>query len=208
MHCHPQTLLTEMCYTGFEPGTSSGRLKLFSFKYYIKDTDMFFFVCFFLSISVVQCRLLKFHAQSKQHYQGLLSWELLYQKLVRSLEKKKKKTITFQLLIVIDAKWILNPKRSLALQSQKLVSQILNMQSFAAHSSPHSEAWPFGVCCPKSDQITRTFRLGQNGSTTQRAEGSQGNSSSGTLAAPQSQSLQTEAKEWVLVGLQGPWSGR
>lgn len=31
---------------------------------------------------------------------------------------------------------------------------------------------------------------------------------SGTLAAPQSQSVQTQPWEWVLVGLQGPWSGR
>lgn len=122
--------------------------------------------------------------------------------------KNLKSKITLQLLIAVDAKLLLNPKRSLALQSQKLVWQNLNVQSFAGNSSPHSEAWPFGVCCPKSDQITSPFRRGQNGSTTPRAEGSQWNSSSGTLAAPQSQSLQTEAKEWVLVGLQGPRSGR
>lgn len=98
------------------------------------------------------------------------------------------------------------PERSLALQSQKVI--LLNAQSFAGNSSPRSEAWPFGVCCPKSDQITNPFRRGRNGSTTPRAEGSQWNSCSGTLAAPQSQSLQTEAMKWVLVELQGPRSGR
>lgn len=49
---------------------------------------------FFVIICGTKCwRIVKVCAQSKQHYQGLLSWGLLYQQLVISHCKEEKKKI-------------------------------------------------------------------------------------------------------------------
>ncbi len=82
------------------PLTFSGRLNPLSTKWRERQTTWFScFLCCLLSVVQNVCRLLKFCDQSKQHYQGLLSWRLLCQELLKKPEKNKNKIALISVLI-------------------------------------------------------------------------------------------------------------
>lgn len=89
-------------------------------------------------------------AQSKQHYQGLLSWGPLCQELVKSHCTK----------ILTTPNHVSNQRATQSLHwlFLSILQQAgLNTRDVTGNSGPHSEARPLGVCCHSQTRFRDHF---------------------------------------------------
>ena len=105
-------------------------------------------------------------AQSKQHYQGLLSWGLLCQELVKRHGKKKKTMKNSPGSRSLFAPSRVTPNNCSNQTAPESFHWLLlvnitagwnKTRDVTGNSSPHSEARPLGVCCHSQTRFRDHF---------------------------------------------------
>lgn len=154
---------TKLFPPGFGPKALSGRLKAFSTKLKRKTDNMISLFALLSIICGTKClQIVEVCAQSKQHYQGLLSWGPHCQELVTT-HGEKKYSLGSQFVF---SSWWVRPKTSqikkhpnhiIGFSRSMLLQAEQNTRVVTGNSSPHSEARPLGVCCHSQTRLRDHF---------------------------------------------------
>lgn len=142
---------TEPLQTGFEPSTCLADWNPFPLSK-IKTGNMISLFALLSFICGTKCsQIVEVCAQSEQHYQGLLSWGLLCQELVKSHCKKILMDLS-PYLLHLEGRQITpqikeHHNRFIGFSWSILQQAQINSQDVTDTSSPHLEARPLGVCC-------------------------------------------------------------